>query len=470
MDRSVGVRAPAGPEEGSSMLLNQLEPRDRQLLRALLVLGVVALALVVGSQIISAFYFFGDIILVFFLAWLIAFVISPVVDWLATRIPGLPTGVATVLVYTLVVVIGLAILVAASAALYSSIDQFIREIPTIRTKLPELVRPYQEWLATLGFSEVDLEQQANLVLANLNVFAGQLVGPLQQVAVASVGILGTLLITFFLSVWMVLDRSQIGAFLFRLIPPAYAEEARVLQTATSRSFGGFLRGQSIMGLSFFFVALVPHLLFGLPLAVLSATTAGVLMAIPFFGPFVSWVPPVLVALVFQPSALLPTAIIMGVGWFIAMNVLQPRIMQGAVGIHPIVVLGSVLITMSVAWFVVMNVISPRLMSGAVGIHPIVVLASVVIGSKVAGIVGAIFGIPIAAVLSAFFFHWFGRSREGGTVADRATQRVAAREQREVRRPREPVPGVDEDVEEVGPGRAAIGLGPEATEGGEAPAR
>jgi len=174
------------------MLLNELEPRDRQLLRALLVLGVVALALVVGSQIISAFYFFGDIILVFFLAWLIAFVISPVVDWLATRIPGLPTGVATVLVYTLVVVIGLAILVAASAALYSSIDQFIREIPTIRTKLPELVRPYQEWLATLGFSEVDLEQQANLVLANLNVFAGQLVGPLQQVAVASVGILGTL--------------------------------------------------------------------------------------------------------------------------------------------------------------------------------------------------------------------------------------------------------------------------------------
>jgi len=50
------------------MLQNQLEPRDRQLLRTLLVLGVVALALVVGSQIITAFYFFGDIILVFFLA------------------------------------------------------------------------------------------------------------------------------------------------------------------------------------------------------------------------------------------------------------------------------------------------------------------------------------------------------------------------------------------------------------------
>jgi predicted PurR-regulated permease PerM len=105
--------------------------------------------------------------------------------------------------------------------------------------------------------------------------------------------------------------------------------------------------------------------------------------------------------------------------------------------------------MGIAWFVTMNVVAPRLMAGAVGIHPIVVLASVVVGSKVAGIAGAIFGIPIAAVASAFFFHWFGRSRENGSVADRAAQRLAAREGHPVRRPREPVPGVDADVTEAG---------------------
>ena len=85
--------------------------------------------------------------------------------------------------------------------------------------------------------------------------------------------------------------------------------------------------------------------------------------------------------------------------------------------------------MGIGWFVTMNILQPRLMSGAVGIHPIVVLASVVIGAKIAGIAGAIFGIPIAAVLSAFFFHWFGAVAESGTVADRATKRVAAREGR-----------------------------------------
>ncbi|HSK51700.1 MAG TPA: AI-2E family transporter, partial [Clostridia bacterium] len=331
------------PQEGSPMLKGQLESRDRRLVSAVLILAVVSLALVVGGQLVGIFYYFGDIILTFFLAWLIAFVISPVVSWLIDRIPGLPHAAATVLVYTLVVVAGLAVLIAGAAALYASIDQFIREIPTIRQQLPDLVRPYQEWLNSLGFTEIDLEEQANLVLANLNVFVGTLVGPLQQLAVASIGILGTLLITFFLSVWMVLDRAQIVAFLFRLVPPAYADEARLLQNAVSRSFGGFLRGQAVMGATYFFVALAPHLFFGLPLGALSATSAGILMAIPFFGPFIAWAPPVVVALFFGPDNLLLTTAIMVLGWFVVMNILQPRIMQGAVGIHPFVVLGSVLV-------------------------------------------------------------------------------------------------------------------------------
>ncbi|HEX5827866.1 MAG TPA: AI-2E family transporter, partial [Candidatus Limnocylindrales bacterium] len=169
------------------------------------------------------------------------------------------------------------------------------------------------------------------------------------------------------------------------------------------------------------ITAVVNIVFGLEYAVVTTVAAGVLHAIPFFGPFVSWMPPVLVALLFSPEAVLPVLIIMGIGWFVTMNILQPR-----------------------------------LMAGAVGIHPIIVLASVVIGLRIAGIPGAIFGIPIAAVISAFFFHWYGRSREGGTVTDRAAKRLAARERREVRRPREPVPGIDEDVDEVANPKAAPG--------------
>jgi predicted PurR-regulated permease PerM len=221
-----------------------------------------------------------------------------------------------------------------------------------------------------------------------------------------------MLIVFILSIYMVIDRDQIMAFLFRLVPPSYAEEARLLQTATARSFGGFLRGQAIMGVTYFGVALLAHTVLGLGLTPLSSVAAGVLMAIPFFGPFIAWAPPVLVALFSKPDMLLPTILIMGAGWLLVMNVLQPRIMQGAVGIHPVVVLGSVLI-----------------------------------GSKIAGVAGAIFGIPIAAVVSAFFFHFLHRTTGDRTVAGRAAKRVSEREGRPVQVPREPAPGQAADVPE-----------------------
>ena len=80
--------------------------------------------------------------------------------------------------------------------------------------------------------------------------------PLQAIAVASLSVVGTLLIVFFLSIYMVLDRDDILAFLFRIVPPSYSEEARLLETSVSRSFGGFLRGQALMGAVYFLVALV----------------------------------------------------------------------------------------------------------------------------------------------------------------------------------------------------------------------
>jgi predicted PurR-regulated permease PerM len=390
--------------------------RDRRLITSILVLAAVALFFIVVSQLASVFFYFGDVLLTFFLAWLLAFIISPIVARVVTFIPRLPRGLATILVYSAVVGLLVVILVLAAGALANSIVQFADQIPNIKADLPEILAPWQSWLNSIGLSQIDIVAQATAALGNLDQIAASLVTPLQAIAVASLSVIGTLLIVFFLSIYMVVDRDQILAFLFRLVPPAYAEEARLLQTSVSRSFGGFLRGQALMGVVYFFVALGTNLALGLPLAILTSVAAGLLQMVPFFGPFVSWMPPVVVALVLKPDAVLPALILMLAGWIVVMNVLQPRIMQDAVGIHPIVVLGSVLI-----------------------------------GSRIAGIPGAIFGIPIAAVVSAFFFQFLHRTSGDRTVAGRAARRVSQREGRPVRVPREPTPGSATDIDDAEPG-------------------
>jgi predicted PurR-regulated permease PerM len=416
----------------------RMTERQERLIDALLVMGTVVVAFVLIGDLGSVFFFFGDIILIFFLAWLLAFILSPLVGILVRHVPLLPRLAAVVLVYgaLLGVIVVLAVVIANQLA--TSISDLIGNIPSLRERLPDILKPWQDRLTGLGLGQVDLAAQARTFLENVNSYASQLVGPLQQLAIASLGALGNVLIVVILSLYMVVDRDRILSFLFRLVPPDWSEEAALLETSVASSFGGFLRGQAIMGAVYAAIAAVVCIVLGIDFMPIVSFAAGMLMAIPFFGPFIAWVPPVLAAILFRSEVTLPALIAMGVGWFIVMNILQPRLMEHAVGIHPIVVLGSVLV-----------------------------------GSKIAGVTGAIFGIPVAAVASAFFFHYFGRAGDKPAVATRAALRLAERERRAVRVPRAPGPPPDvapkEAPLEVTP-RTGTGAPAATATAGEAPPR
>ena len=388
--------------------LGRILGRDPRWFAALLV-SVTVIAIYFAITVVgSAIFAFGDIVLIFFLAWLIAFIVGPFASALKRLVRPLPQAASVLIVYIVAIGALLLAIFVVTANLASSIGQFVQSIPQIEQNLGQYLAPWQERLNGLGLS-VDLVALVHAALDNLQTGAVDLVGPIQQVAVASISVIGSVLIISILSIYIAIDRKRILAFFFRLTPTAYRVEAELLRVSVNRSFGGFLRGQVIMGVVYGVITVVVSAVFGLKLIPVTATAAGVLMAIPFFGPFVAWAPPVLDALIFNPDLLLPVAVLIGIGWFVVMNILQPRLMAGAVGLHPIVVLGSVLV-----------------------------------GGKVAGVAGAIFGIPIAAIVTAFFWHYL-EERSGETIAQRAARRVERREGRHVRVPTEPRPGIDPDV-------------------------
>jgi predicted PurR-regulated permease PerM len=388
----------------------QLTARDHRWLTALLILGTVAVAFLVLGYVTSLLAYFSDVIMIFFLAWLLAFILSPVANGLVRLFPWLPRSFAVVVVYALLIVILIVAILLVAQQLYASINSLVSQWPSDQ-RLQQILQPWQDRLDSIGGSQIVLHDQFNQLLANLKSGAGQLAKPLGDIAVASLGIFGNLLFVFFLSLYMAVDRERIVRFLFRLVPPNYTDEARLLEHSVSRSFGGFLRGQALLGTIYGLISMATSMLLGLPYVPVSAVSSGVLQTIPFFGPFISWTPPVLVAIFFKPDAALPVMILMTIGWFVLMNVVQPRLMSEAVGLHPVVVLGSVMV-----------------------------------GSKIAGIPGAIFGIPVTAVVASFFFFYLGRTRDSGSVALRAARRVEEREGRPIRVPRLPQAGEDQEVE------------------------
>jgi predicted PurR-regulated permease PerM len=388
-----------------------LSPREHRWLEVVLVLGAIALLFIVLGQLAGVWALFSDLILIFFFAWLLGFILEPIAARLAKFMPRV---IAVTIAYGAVAIVAFGLVVVAASALFASTTEFLQNLDQLQEDLVALIEPIADWLRSLGFDQLDISTQIGSILTSLATQAQTFLGPLQDVAVASVGFIGNLLIVFFLAIFISIDRAAIGSFLLRLVPPAYGNEAHLLTESVGRSFGGFIRGMVVIGGTYALIALACNMVLGLEYAALTTTASGILMAIPFFGPFVAWAPPVIVAAVTKPDVLLPAVAIMGVGWFVVQNVIQPRIL-----------------------------------AGAVGLHPVVVLASVLVGMKLFGIPGALFGLPVAAVISSFFFYFLRRTAnpDERSVAARAARRLAERDGRPTRVLREPRPGEAEEIED-----------------------
>lgn len=395
-------------------MLSKLLASEARWIHALLVLSTVTVALILAWIVALVLGYFSDVLLMLVLAWLFAFILSPLVGIIQRAIPRLPRTVAVVVVYFGLFVVLSIVVVLAAGSLAPSIRDFLTSLPTLRERLPVIVQPWQDLLNQLGFGTVNLTDLGGEALNGIGSLGAGLPDQLTNLAFKSLSVVGNLLLIVFLSLFIVLDKDEILAFVNRLIPPRWANEARLFETSVSSSFGGFLRGQVIQGLVFGAFAAAGSLV--LHIDYLPATTALVviLQIIPFFGPFFSWAPPVVVAaLSSDSSATLPIFIIMAVGWFITMNIVQPRVM-----------------------------------ARTVGIHPVMVLASVLVGLRIADVIGAIFAIPVAAVVSNFFFHYLNRSVGGPRdVASRAARRLEKRQGRHIRVPT--APGVE--IAAAGPG-------------------
>jgi predicted PurR-regulated permease PerM len=402
---------------------------ERRWLRAFLILGTLVLGFVLLGQVASILAFFSDILLILLLAWLLAFMISPLVRLILRAVPWAPRVLIVALIYLAIAAAFVWATLAVAGSLVSSIGNFVDFVVTqpdaLRQQLTELLAPLQAGLTDLGI-EIDLIAAAEDALGSVANLADDLVGPLTGLAVASAAAVAQLLIVVFLSLFIVLDQERISAYLNRLVPPRWGTEARLFETSVGSSFGGFIRGQVIQGVVLALVAAGTHIVLGLDFMIASSALAGLLQMIPFFGPALAWSPPVIVAVLTRPEAVLPALVAMVGGWFF-----------------------------------VNNVVLPRVMASAVGIHPVVVLVSVLVGLKIAGIAGAVFAIPVAAVLAAFFHHFLQRSATGaGGVATRAAKRIEEREGRPVRVPKPP---------SIADG-AAIGEPADADESADTPAQ
>ena len=339
-------------------------PRERRWLVIFLALGSAYFAFLLAGQLLGFIGGFTSILLILFLAWLLAFVMSPVVAGLE-RAVDLPRPAIVAGTYLLALVVVGFVLFYTGAAITQQVAELARNYPQTER---DVLATLGEWERGLQFGrlQVDLTDLYAGAVREVEGLGGALVEQAQGIAGVTIAALGSLLIIIVLSLYMLMDSGRILARLRAAVPRRYTDEAELLERSVSRAFGGFLRAQLILAAIQAVLVAVVGTAFDIPYLFLWGSISALAMLIPFFGPPLALVPPILGAALFGGGSVIPVTIILLAVQTVLVNWLQPRLMRDALGLHPILVLVGLLL-----------------------------------GAQVAGVWGALFGIPVIAVMWVF---------------------------------------------------------------------
>jgi len=341
-----------------------LGPRERRWLIAFLVLGSAYFAMLLAERLIGVLGGFASIVLIVFLAWLLSFVMSPVVSWLEERLDA-PRGPVVVATYLLALVVFGFILFYTGAAITQQVGELAEAYPGAERNIIAVLADWESGLQ-LGRLRIDLTDLYAGAVAQVGQVGSDIVQQAEGIARVTIAALGSLFLIIVLSLYMLMDSRRILGRLRAGVPRRYTDEAEMFERSIVRAFGGFLRAQLILALMQAALVAVVGTAFGIPYLFLWGTISALAMLIPFFGPPLALIPPIAGAVLFTGGAAIPITIIL-------------------------VVIQTVLV----------NWLQPRLMRDALGLHPILVLVGLLLGAQVAGVWGALFGIPVIAVLWVF---------------------------------------------------------------------
>jgi predicted PurR-regulated permease PerM len=318
----------------------------------------------------------GDVLAPFALAFVLAYVADPLVDWWAARGIGRTWGALGVLLLALMMVALAAALIGPLVAAQGA--QFLTDLPRI---MEELRAWYNAQVMALARSQlpvlrdVPFERALDVESRDVGQFLLDEIQRLNPSWEAAMGlgrglqtgltILGYVVLTPVLTFYLLRDFPSIGRGVGQILPPARREGTLSFLRRYDRLLGEYLRGQLLVATFVGIATAVGFWIVGFPNAVLLGVVAGIFNIVPYLGLIVSLVPAALIALLTPPL------------WLSALKVAG-------------------------VFFVVQSLdsyfFSPKIVGDRVGLHPVWVMFAIIGFASVFGFVGLLIAIPLAVLI------------------------------------------------------------------------
>lgn len=306
----------------------------------------------------------------FFLAFVLAYLLNPLVDVLEGY--NISRNKAIALVFILIITCCATAIFLVIPIIYNELSKLVVILPQTIQSVTDTIEEFRNQFKATGLpSRVALVLDEHLVegesiLADrLNLFLDNLPKALSSVTLY---MLSPVIAIYFLADWKDLREG-----FFRIIPQRWRMEWRRLWQDINHVVRQYLRGDLFVAIIVGTLIGIGVRLVGMDYALLIGIICGVFDLIPYFGPAIGAVPAVLLALTHSPVMALKVGLVI---FFVQQ-------LEG-------------------------NVISPKLMGDSVGLHPLWIVFALLAFGEIAGFWGLFLAVPLAAVIRVVFKHIYFR--------------------------------------------------------------
>lgn len=337
---------------------------------------VVALTLV--ATIAGFFISFRKIVGPLLLAFLLAYVLHPTVDYVRRRLPA-SWRLSTTLVYLVLLILVLGILVGGGFVLVDQTLSLVKFLERQVANLPVLIDQITSNPIHIGPFEfrpgnVEFQSAVTQLFGAIQPLFGRVGALIAGFASSAAIFIGWTLFVLLISYFILAESQGVPGEIINLRIPGYQADIDRMKAELGRIWNAFLRGQLI-------IVLLTVLIYSFLLAVLGvrffyglALLAGLARFIPYVGPAIAWAAYGLVAF-FQGDTLF--------------------------GLEP---LTYALVVIVIAWvtdIIMDNYVAPRVLGSALRVHPAMVMVAALVGASLLGVVGVVLAAPVLATVKLF---------------------------------------------------------------------
>lgn len=264
---------------------------------------------------------------------------------------------STAVLYGFIVILLVGLLALTLPAIFKSLSHIQEQLTQVEGRIEEITSPW--------FQRLNGEAFFQYVRQRIEIITQRLGDLFLRAAEAFLLILAS----FVLSFYFIRDRKSVGEFLLSLFPFSMREPIREAGSRAQIVWERFIGGQLFVALLLGVLETLLLLFAGIPYPFLFGIIGGLSNLIPYVGPFIGAVPPVITVLY-----------------------------QGA-SIYRLIytVLIFVLVQQLDNWF-----LTPKIMKGRIGLPPVVTILVVLIGADLFGLWGAVLAVPVTGMLVSIF--------------------------------------------------------------------